>query len=155
MSTFGTARLENGPDLVRGRAQLFTFGGEQVTVRASLDKLMKLCRCCMALFQRASSFVTGSARCHGQLPIAHPAFASSRAWLADSCGMQKHAGFILNSVAKQLHGTRMPTTRIHFGLCANVKVLIAVSRRELSGDVTSCASNPGAEIRARRLGTRG
>ena len=123
--------------------------------RASLDKLMKLCRCCMALFQRASSFVTGSARCHGQLPIAHPAFASSRAWLADSCGMQKHAGFILNSVAKQLHGTRMATTRIHFGLCANVKVLIAVSRRELSGDVTSCASNPGAEIRARRLGTRG
>ena len=89
MSTFGTARLENGPDLVRGRAQLFTFEGEQVTVRASLDKLMKLCRCCMALFQRASSFVTGSARCHGQLPIAHPAFASSRAWLADSCGMHK------------------------------------------------------------------
>ena len=155
MSTFGTARLENGPDPVRGRAQLFASGGEQVAVHASLDTLMMLSRCQMALFQCASSFVTGPARRHEQLPIAHPTFASSRAWLADSCGMQKHAGFILNSVAKQLHGTRMPTTRIHFGLCANVKVLIAVSRRELSGDVTSCASNPGAEIRARRLGTRG
>ena len=102
MSTFGTARLENGPDPVRGRAQLFTFGGEQVTVRAGLDKLMKL-----------------------------------------------------SEVAKQLHGTRMATTRIHFGLCASVKVLIAVSRRELSGDVTSCASNPGAELRARSPDTRG
>ena len=145
MSTFGTARLENGPDPVRGRAQLFTSGGEQVTVRAISDKLMKLFRCRVALFQRVFSFMTGLARCHKQLPIAHPTFASSRAWPADSRGMQKHAGFILNSVAKQLHGTRMATTRIHFGLCANVKVLIAVSRRELSGDVTSCASNPGAE----------
>ncbi len=107
---------------------------------------VKLCRCCMALLQRASSFVTGSARCHGQLPIVHPAFASSRAWLADSCGMQKHAGFILNSVAKQLHGTRMATTRIHFGLCANVKFLIAVSRRELSGDLTCGAHRQRADF---------
>ena len=132
MSTFGTARLENGLDPVRGRAQLFTSGGEQVTVHAISDKLMKLFRCRVAFFQRLFSFMTGPARCHEQLPIAHPTFASSRAWPADSRGMQKHAGFILNSVAKQLHGTRMATTRIHFGLCANVKVLTAVSRRELS-----------------------
>ncbi len=91
-----------------------------MAVHASLDTLMMLGRCQMALFQCASSFVTGPARRHEQLPIAHPTFASSRAWLADSCGMQKHAGFILNSVAKQLHGTRMATTRIHFGLCATV-----------------------------------
>ena len=153
-STFGTARLENDPDPVRGRAQQFASGGKQVAVHASLDTLMMLGRCQMALFPCASSFVTRPARRHEQLPIAHPTFASSRAWLADSCGMQKHAGFILNSVAKQLHGTRMPTTRIHFGLCANVKVLIAVSRRELSGDVTSCASNPGAELRGRSPDTR-
>ena len=120
------------PDPDRGRAQLFTSGGEQVTVRTISDKLMKLFRCRVSLFQRVFSFMTGPARCHEQLPIAHPTFASSRAWPADSRGMQKHAGFILNSVAKQLHGTRMATTRIHFGLCANVKVLPAVSRRELS-----------------------
>ncbi len=148
MSTFGTARLENGPDPVRGRAQLFTSGGEQVTVRASLDNLMKLCRCWMEFFQRASSFVTGSARCHEQLPIAHPAFASSRAWPADSRGMQKHAGFILNSVAKQLHGTRMATTRIHFGLCANVQVPSAVSRRELSIGLTSGPHKPNPDYPA-------
>ena len=62
MSTFGTARLENGPDPVRGRAQLFASGGEQVAVHASLDTLMMLGRCPMALFQCASSFVTGPAR---------------------------------------------------------------------------------------------
>ena len=148
MSTFGTARLENGPDPVRGRAQLFTSGGEQVTVRAISDKLMKLCRCRVALFQRVFSFMTGLARCHEQLPIAHPTFASSRAWPADSCGMQKHAGFILNSVAKQLHGTRMATTRIHFGLCANVKVPSAVSRRELSIGLTSGPHKPNPEYPA-------
>ena len=148
MSTFGTARLENGPDPVRGRAQLFASGGEQVAVHASLDTLMMLGRCQMALFQCASSFVTGPARRHEQLPIAHPTFASSRAWLADSCGMQKHAGFILNSVAKQLHGTRMATTRIHFGLCANVKVPSAVSRRELSIGLTSGPHKPNPEYPA-------
>ena len=148
MSTFGTARLENGPDPVRGRAQLFASGGEQVAVHAILDTMMMLGRCQMALFQCASSFVTRPARCHEQLPIAHPTFASSRAWLADSCGMQKHAGFILNSVAKQLHGTRMATTRIHFGLCANVKVPSAVSRRELSIGLTSGPHKPNPEYPA-------
>ena len=150
MSTFGTARLENGPDPVRGRAQLFTFGGEQVTVRArrqfgQVDDAGLLPD---GILSRVSSFVTGPARRHEQLPIAHPTFASSRAWLADSCGMQKHAGFILNSVAKQLHGTRMATTRIHFGLCANVKVPSAVSRRELSIGLTSGPHKPNPEYPA-------
>ncbi len=64
MSTFGTARLENGPDPVRGRAQLFASGGEQVAVHASLDTLMMLSRYQMALFQCASSFVTGPSLRH-------------------------------------------------------------------------------------------
>ena len=140
-------------DPVRGRAQLFASGGEQVAVHASLDTLMMLGRCQMALLQCASSFVTGPARRHEQLPIAHPTFASSRAWLADSCGMQKHAGFILNSVAKQLHGTRMATTRIHFGLRANVKVLNAVSRRELSVGVRAGRHGRKLGFSGRRLGT--
>ena len=51
-------------------------------------------------------------------------------------------------------GWGQPTTRIHFGLCANVKALIAVSRRGLSIDVSAGTHRPNPELRGRSLDTR-
>ena len=54
----------------------------------------------------------------------------------------------------QQYRTRYATTRIHFGLCPNVKVLTAVSRRGLSIDVRADAHRPNPEYPALLSGSR-